>query len=407
MSIFSANKLEAFRSLMPSLGIDAFIVGSGDAHQSEYVSNSEARREFISGFTGSAGTALILQDKALLWTDGRYFLQASQELSSDWTLMKSGETGVLELNDWLKSFMKPKQVVGVDASLISAATAKSLKAMLASVEVSLVGVENNPVDQVWGTLKPPMPSNPVAVHALTYAGASHADKISEVRKQLSAHFGGRYGAGGGQRVGIIFSMLDEIMWLLNIRGADVDFNPVAYCYAVVTDVEAVLFIEDIKLTGEVRDHLALAAVRTMPYNSVAEYLAAGGEFLSDSSQLNWRLSCLLKGDTGTLEKPSSLTLAKSLKNPSELSGVVASHIRDGAALTSFLCWLEKSIDEGVSVTEYDASVKLAWYRSQMEMNVGLSFCTIAGYGPNGEACLVTISSLFDYNCIRSHHSLST
>lgn len=365
--------MEKLRLILASFSIDAFIIGSGDAHQSEYVSGSEARREFITGFTGSAGTALVLQDKALLWTDGRYFLQASKELSPQWTLMRQGEPGVLELNDWILTNMGAGQSVGVDGSLISAVSAKTLKALLDSRSIRLVPVEMNAVDIVWGEARPKMPSSPIVVHDIAYAGISHMEKIENIKQYLRAN----------DAAGIMLSMLDEVMWLYNIRGADVDYNPVAYCYAFVSATgDSFLFIEQSKVSSHVKEHLAAASVRILPYVDAENFLASQeGTVIVDPSQINWRLYTVL--GTRALEKISPVTLAKSLKNKAEISGIVNCHIRDGVALTAFLAWLENEILSGARLTEFEASEVLESYRRKMPLNVGLSFGTIAGYASNG------------------------
>lgn len=196
------SKLQVFRGKLIELGVDAFIIGSGDAHQSEYVHESDMRRAFISDFTGSAGTALVLASKneAYLWTDGRYFLQASQELSSDWTLMRSGEPNVLELNDWLATNLKSGSVVGVDPSLMSTSQAKGLEKQLLSKGIVLKAVAANPVDAVWAASRPAVPNSPVTVHPIEYAGVHHSEKIAKVQKELEKT----------NSVAFVVSMLDEV-----------------------------------------------------------------------------------------------------------------------------------------------------------------------------------------------------
>lgn len=194
--------LQAFREKLKGLGVDAFIIGSGDAHQSEYVHESEMRRAFISNFTGSAGTCLVLSSKneAYLWTDGRYFLQASQELSSDWTLMRSGEPTVLELNDWLTMNLKSGSVIGVDPSLMSNSQAKSLEKQLQGKGMVLKAVDSNPVDAIWASSRPAVPNSPITVHPMEYAGVHHSEKIAKVQKELEKT----------NSVGFVVSMLDEV-----------------------------------------------------------------------------------------------------------------------------------------------------------------------------------------------------
>ena len=377
------TKLASLRDELINEGIDAFIVGSGDPHQSEYVAESDMRRPFISDFSGSAGTALILQDKALLWTDGRYFLQASQQLSQEWTLMKSGEPGVLEMQPWLVANLKQEQTVGVDAFLISAQEAKRLKEALAVKGIVLKVVAQNPVDKVWDIdgSRPAAPSNPIRVHDTMYAGATHAEKIQQVQSYLRST-----GA-----TALVLSMLDEIVWLYNIRGSDVDYNPVVIAYAVITLTDAHLFVDLSKVppSSAAAIHLSAAHIATHPYESIESFLsssfASPQKVVLDPAQLNWRLYNAVATPC-VLEQPSPCTLWKALKCPAEMAGIRACHIRDGAALTAFLCWLEKTVASGSDkVTEYDAAMMLESYRAKASpgLHMGPSFDTIAGFGSNG------------------------
>lgn len=199
--------LSSIRCEIANEGFDAFIIGSGDAHQSEYVCKSDMRRQFISGFTGSAGTALILQDKALVWTDGRYFLQAEKELSDDWTLMKSGQPGVLEINDWILANMTHGQTVGVDAFLMSTAEAARMSSVLKGAGISVNAARVNPVDTVWNSegTRPCYPCGPVKVHDIAYAGVEHKQKIANVQDSIRA----------ANATAIVISMLDEVSKCLN------------------------------------------------------------------------------------------------------------------------------------------------------------------------------------------------
>ena len=366
------NILRRLRELLAAAEIDAFIVGSADAHQSEYVSESESRRQFLSGFSGSAGTALVTQEEALLWTDGRYFLQASNELSSDWILMRQGDKGVPDMNDWLVQNLSRERTVGIDSSLMTATAAKCLENKLKTAGVRLIGVTENPVDKVWEQLgtKPSRPTAKVTMQSLDYAGISHQEKLSKVRETLTEC----------SADGIILSMLDEVVWLYNIRGADVMYNPVAYSFAFVTHSSAVLFIDLNKVT-----EITLDGVEFRDYDEVDSFLkgqaSEGKRVLADSNQLNWRLVQAL--GSCHVEKASPITLAKSLKNEAELKGIADAHLRDGTALTAFLAWLEDKVQNGDEITEYRAAEVLESFRAKMDKNVGLSFSTIAGYGPNG------------------------
>jgi Xaa-Pro aminopeptidase len=206
-NLSNSSLLQTVRDHFNTLNIDAFIIGSGDAHQSEYVHQCDMRRAFISNFHGSAGTALITKDKALLWTDGRYFLQASNELSEEWTLMKSGEPQVLEINDWIKENLSEGSIVGVDAFLMTASQAKLLQSIITPKKIKLKSVEFNPIDAVWDN-RPASPKGIVEIHDLRLAGVGFDEKIKNIQSQLI----------NDNIDAVIYSMLDEIMWALNIRG---------------------------------------------------------------------------------------------------------------------------------------------------------------------------------------------
>ena len=210
MTEMGANKkqrtlLSGIRAELSIAGFDAFIVGSGDAHQSEYVCKCDMRRQFISGFSGSAGTALILQDKALMWTDGRYFLQAERELSEGWTLMRSGQPGVLEMNDWILANMSRGQTVGVDAFLVSTAEAARMVTVLMGAGISVLASKTNPVDIVWNAegSRPDAPHGRVSVHDISLAGVEYTKKIETLQECVRL----------GKATCIVISMLDEVIQL--------------------------------------------------------------------------------------------------------------------------------------------------------------------------------------------------
>lgn len=370
----SDNSLALFRKVLLAKNVDAFIVGSGDAHQSEYVSDADERRQFISKFTGSAGTALILQDSAYLWTDGRYFLQAANELSSDWTLMKSGQPNVLELPEWVVANLTSGQTVGVDPLLIPNGQAKAMKDLFASKGITLVAVEENPVDEIWSQLgRPEVLVKPLRALGLDKTGLSHDNKIAKVQEFLVAQ-----GASA-----LLVTMLDDVAWLLNIRGDDVVFNPVVLAYAVVTLDLTYLFVDPAKATVDVREHLG-PKVAILPYGEVKRFLerqANDGKIIMDPAQVNWSLYSA--AGESALSRTSPIVLAKSLKNAVELEGFRQCHIRDGAALTAFFHWLEVQVKAGEKITEFEVTEHIERFRSKMADHVGPSFGTIAGYGPNG------------------------
>ncbi len=374
-TVSSDDSLTAVRKVLNNIGVDAFLVGSGDAHQSEYVCDRDMRRQFISKFTGSAGTALILQNSALLWTDGRYFLQAEHELSADWTLMRAGDTGVPDLQTWVMDNLGAGQTLGIDASLMTALEAKNMIKAFESKNIRLVSVDQNPVDQVWASQQPAAPTNPVIVHGVERAGVSHTDKIANVQKAIAK-------AGATAQV---ISMLDEVVWLFNIRGSDVEYNPVVISYAVVTLDKSYLFVDPAKVSEVVQNTHLGQSVEVRPYSEIESFLVAQakeGKVLVDPSQLNWRLYQAL--GTSAVDGVSPVVMPKSVKNDVELNGIRQAHIRDGAALTAFIHWLELAVKAAPNtISETDAMAKLEEFRGRVVDHKGPSFATIAGYGPNG------------------------
>ncbi|GAB5034567.1 aminopeptidase p1, partial [Nannochloropsis oceanica] len=380
----SAAVLVALRQRMEAQGLDALVIPSEDAHQSEYVSLKDRRREFMCGFTGSAGTAVVTPDQALLWTDGRYFLQAKQQLGPEWDLMKALEEGVPTVEVWLAKHLhetKGGGVVGVNGLLLNMAQARSWKLAFDPRNVSLKILDVDLVDEVWGAAQPPAPDAPVRVHPLIYAGQDVPAKLENLRKRLLEK----------SASALLLSALDEVAWLYNIRGSDIQYNPVVYAYSVVTDQEAVLFIDGEKLGEDVKEHLATAGVTVLPYTAITTYLKESllpslqaqedtppppppqqqqaqattrkkKVVMMDPNQVSLALGSLIPTEC-IIEGPSPITLAKAIKNHAELRGMRQAHIRDGVALTSFLAWLEKAMEGG---KEAPAEVRggLSWYEGK-------------------------------------------
>jgi Xaa-Pro aminopeptidase len=362
--------LTRLRALLRAQQIDAFIIESGDKHQSEYVHESDARRAFISGFKGSAGTAVVLQDVAYLWTDGRYFLQAAQELSPEWTLMKSRNPGVLEMEDFLPTILSSGQVVAVDSFLMNTKNAEALTTKLGAKGVIFKGVLSNPVDEVWGADRPALPNGKVRIHDLKYAGVSACEKIAKVQAAVAVQ----------NASGVVFSALDEVAWLLNIRGNDISFCPTVMSYAFVTQTNCHLFIHDFKLSEAVSEHLQHASVIIHGYDDILaflqQYISECGEnmgsILADVNQLSWGIWQCLGKHARLFTSP--ITLMKAIKNDAEIDGMANAHVRDGVALTAFLHWLEREVTARPNeMTEYEVSEVLAQFRAKMPGFVSLSF----------------------------------
>ncbi|XP_057499074.1 aminopeptidase P2-like [Actinidia eriantha] len=398
------TKLRALRELFskPGIGIDAYIIPSQDAHQSEFIAECYMRRAFISGFTGSAGTAVVTKDKAALWTDGRYFLQAEKQLSSSWILMRAGNMGVPTTSEWLNDILAPGCRVGIDPFLFSSDAAEELKNAISKNNHEVVYLYDiNLVDEVWKESRPKPPSKPVRVHDIKYAGVDVATKLSSLRSELKD-------AGASA---IVISMLDEIAWLLNLRGNDAPHSPVMYAYLIVEMDGAKLFIDNSKVNLEVMGYLKNAGIELRPYESILseiESLAMQGVHLwLDISSLNAAIVNTYKsacdryfssignkikdnpssngqsGGPAGIYRTSPIYTAKAVKNQAELEGMRDSHLRDAAALAQFWAWMEEEIQKDVVLTEVEVADKLLEFRSKRAGFIDTSFDTISGSGPNG------------------------
>ncbi|CAI5679673.1 unnamed protein product [Oreochromis niloticus] len=335
--------------------IQAYIIPSGDAHQSEYIAPCDCRREFISGFDGSAGTAIVTEQHAAMWTDGRYFLQASQQMDNNWTLMKMGLKETPSQEDWLISVLPENSKVGVDPWIIAADQWKNMFKALSSAGHSLVAVQDNLIDAVWPD-RPERPSTQLRSLGLDYTGISWQDKITALRAKMSER----------KITWFVATALDEIAWLFNLRGADIEYNPVFFAYTIV-GMNTIRFFVDLKRLSNpaVREHLQLdspskpeLSIQTFPYESVYTELQAICAALGPKDKV-WicdKASCAL---TQVIPK-----------------------IKDAVALCEFFAWLEKEIPKG-NVTEISAADKAEELRSQQKDFVGLSFPTISSVGPHG------------------------
>lgn len=364
------------------------------------------RRAYISGFTGSAGTAVVTKDKAALWTDGRYFLQAEKQLSSSWILMRAGNLGVPTTIEWLNDVLPPGGRVGIDPFLFSSDAAEELKQGIAKKNHELVFLyDKNLVDEIWKESRPQPPNKPIRVHELKYAGTDVASKLLSLRSELVE-------AGSSA---IVISMLDEVAWLLNLRGSDVPHSPVMYAYLIVEIDKAKLFVDTSKVGPEVMDHLENAGIELRPYDSIlseVESLAAqGAKVWLDASSVNaaivntYNSACekyyeslenkrkskteayddsngWSEGPTG-IYRLSPVSLAKALKNDAELEGMRSCHLRDAAALAYFWVWIEEQINKNVKLTEVEVAEKLLEFRSRQPGFLDTSFDTISGSGANG------------------------
>ena len=378
------GRLNALRKCMKQEGIDAYLVPTDDFHGSEYVGVYFKCREYLTGFTGSAGTALILADSAYLWTDGRYFLQAAEQLEgSGITLMKIGEEGVPEIDAFLAENLKDGQVIGFDGRCMTTKKANALFRKLYDTGISWkTDAEGGPLDlvgSIWND-RPPLSCAPVWELDEAYAGESRAQKLEKVREEMKKEECEYH----------ILASLDDIAYLLNLRGGDILYNPVFLSYLEVTPEKVFLYAQKDAFGQDVLEALSRDGVCLRPYESIysdASRLPADSRVLLDSSTVNYTLwTSLEHAIAACIDRENPTLLMKAVKNPVEMEHMRRAHIKDGAAVCRFIFWLKEKMrhyDPDHPVTELSASEKLLSFRQEMEHFLEPSFETIAAYGPHG------------------------
>ena len=369
------TRIEELRTVMKSEGIDAFVFPSTDPHNGEYVPEHWKGREFISGFNGSAGTAVVTMDDAALWTDSRYFLQAEEQLAgTGFRLMKLKIDGTPTISQWLgrKLAANGGTVVGIDGMVNSIGTVEALADELRAEGGITLRTNFDPLKVIWKD-RPAIPSDMAIVHPQKYAGESAQSKIARIRQALRER----------HVEGMLVSALDDIAWALNIRGTDVHCNPVVVSYLLITMDSVTLYINSDKLTPVVREHLAANGVMTDEYENVKKGLAGydGYNILMDPDETCYTLYKAY-GDRPKVLAPSPLPSMKIVKNETEIMGFRYAMLRDGIAMVKFLRWLVPAVEEG-GVTEVSASDELEAFRAEQSLFKDISFDTIAGYGAHG------------------------
>ena len=363
------------RKLMQREGIDAWISPSSDAHQSEYPTEYDKCRRFLSGFTGSAGTLLVMKEEAYLWTDGRYFLQAESELKdSGITLMKMGEPGVPNLDELLEEKMKKDEVLGFNGSLLSFSEGKVIAGKVVKKGVKLA-IGKEITDEVW-TDRPERPHTKVFILEEKYAGKSAAKKISEVRERMKG------------RDLLIVSSLSDIAWLTNLRAFDIKCNPLFLSYFILESDKATLFIQDEALSDEVRAYLDENGIDIKSYESFDETVAGikNKQIMFDEADVSYKtfISISKKENANKLYSVlSPVTYLKNIKNDVEVSNMKKSHIRDGVYMAKYMYWIKQQVKNGAKLTEKTASDYLDNLRRGDDLFLDLSFPTISGYAENG------------------------
>ncbi|MBZ9634305.1 aminopeptidase P family protein [Clostridium sp. FP1] len=364
------ERVEELRHEMRERGIEAYIVPSSDPHQSEYVAEHYTARTFITGFTGSAGTAIITLTDAGLWTDGRYFIQAESQLKDTGvTLFRMGETGIPTVEEFLKQNLNKGAKIAFDGKVISVEYFRGLKKSLESSEFSYE-VSEDLIDKIWKD-RPQRPCSQVVLHDVAYAGESRESKLAKVVLEMKT-MGAEY---------YVISGLDDIAWLLNIRARDVKCNPLTIAYAVVSEEKYYLFIDDRKIDSGARAELEKANVEIMPYDSIGEFLGkikAGAILLDAARTSTWIYSAI---KIKVIEAMDITTRFKAIKNDIQIENTRNAMVRDGVAMVKFISWLKKTIKTR-NITEIEASDKIEAIRSLGENYYDLSFASISAYKAN-------------------------
>ena len=365
------QKLNALRILMKEKKIDAYLVATDDFHGSEYVGDYFKCRKYITGFTGSAGTAIITQDMAGLWTDGRYFIQAADQLrDTTIELFKSGEPGVPTVHQFLNDKLEEGMCLGFDGRTVSAREAEELQELLQEKHITF-SVNDDLIGEIWED-RPVLSCEPVMELDLRWTGKSRADKIAEIREQMKAKEADTF----------ILTSLDDIAWLLNIRGNDIHCCPVVLSYLVMMENELRLYANAAAFSEEIRSNLEADGVKIYPYDDVYSYvqtISSDKKVLLSRANVNSRLVSNIPSEVTILDEPNLTLLPKAVKNKTEMENERIAHIKDGIAVTKFIHWLKKNVTR-TTITELSAAEKLYQFRSEQEHFLGDSFDPIIAYG---------------------------
>lgn len=369
------ERVGRLRSWMKENGFTAFVFPSSDPHNSEYVADHWKSREWISGFSGSAGTAVVTLEHAALWTDSRYFIAAEKELNgTGFQLMKLRMEGTPSVSEWLVSELSTyeKAVVGQDGNVNSFAEVAAMEQELATKGNITVQTDADPMAELW-TDRPVIPDNMVSLHPLEYSGESTSSKVSRVRKQLLD-----CGADG-----LLVTALDEIAWVLNLRGSDVHCNPVFVSYLLISPENITLYINNVKLPDDVKAYLMSEHIDVQAYESVVEGLRlyVGKSLLVDMSSTNYSLATAVSFEK-VCSGVSPIASMKAVKNKVEQDGFRAAMLRDGVAVVKFLAWLKSAVEAG-GQTEISLDERLTALRAEQPKFKGISFDTIVGYEAHG------------------------
>ena len=368
------DRLNELRILMKDRNLSAYIIPTEDFHSSEYVGEYFKAREYMSGFTGSAGTLIVLPDEAALWTDGRYFIQAAEQLiDSTIILMRTGQPGVPAIAEYLRDHLQEKSVVGFDGRTVTERFVRTIAEKTDEKQITFEG-EEDLVDLIW-TERPLISTETVRELDVKYTGRSREEKLSDVRDKMRA-----------KRADVLLlTALDEIAWLTNLRGNDVLYTPVFLAYMLLTSDEAHLFVHEQILPDEIRNKLQQAGITIDSYDAIERKLGDipdGSKVWIDSGCVNYKLMNSLPDGVEKIDHSSPVMLMKAVKTPQEMNHMRSAHVKDGVAVTRFMCWLKTAVGKE-KITEISAADKLEMFRAQMEGYLGSSFEPIIAYGAHG------------------------
>lgn len=388
------ERISALRALMAEKGFDAYMVPTDDNHQSEYVGEHFKARAFITGFTGSAGTAVITAGEAGLWTDGRYFIQAAKQLEgSGVTLFKMGEPGVPSVEEFIADVLPENGTLAFDGRVVAMGEGQALEAAVAPKN-GTISYSEDLVEKIWEG-RPLLSEEPAFALEEKYTGESTASKLARIRESMKA---------AGANIHVI-AALDDVCWTTNLRGNDIEYFPLLLSYAIITMEDMRLYIDERKLTDEMKAKLAADQISLRPYNAVYDDVKGFKDtdaVLVDPSRLNYALYNNLPEGTRVIEQTNPTILMKAMKNDTELKNIVNAHIKDGVAVTKFMYWLKMNTGK-LEITELSAADKLEEFRKEQEGYLWQSFEPICGFGEHG--AIVHYSSTPETNVALKEGSL--
>ncbi|XP_043830803.1 xaa-Pro aminopeptidase 2 [Dromiciops gliroides] len=379
-AVNTTARLKDLRQQLEANGLDAYIIPDTDAHMSEYIAKHDERLRWISGFSGSAGNAVVTKGKAALWTDSRYWIQAERQMDCNWELHK--QVGTSPMSTWILAEVPAGGQIGIDPFLFSIDTWKSFELHLQGSNRSLVSIKDNLVDQVWGTERPAIPSEPIFYLQEKFTGSTWQDKVTGIRNQMQKHT--------KAPTAVLLSALDETAWLFNLRSNDIPYNPFFYSYTLLTNSSIRLFVNASRLSSDVLQYLnsdctGPLCVQIEDYGRiqerVQEYAAGDVRVWIGTEYTTYGLYGVIPQEKLVEDSYSPVMVAKSVKNEKEQELLRAAHVRDAVAVIRYLVWLEKNVPQG-TVDEFSGAEQVNKFRGEEEFSAGPSFETISASGLN-------------------------